>query len=170
MTMNAKLLTGSMIIAAVGVSSGGCSATPPARTVDTINPAAPAAVSTTTSDILVDDAIARACNLPTPHFAFDSSTVREVADARLDKIAQCFTTGALAGRRMNLVGRADPRGETEYNFALGQRRAGSVASYIEHHGVRVDQVATTSRGELDATGTNAEGWAKDRRVDMNLAN
>jgi hypothetical protein len=28
----------------------------------------------------------------------------------------------------------------------------------------------TSRGELDATGTDETGWAQDRRVDIDLAN
>jgi hypothetical protein len=29
---------------------------------------------------------------------------------------------------------------------------------------------TTSRGEMDATGTDEPGWSKDRRVDVVLAN
>jgi hypothetical protein len=28
----------------------------------------------------------------------------------------------------------------------------------------------TSRGEMDATGTNEAGWAHDRRVDVELGN
>jgi hypothetical protein len=31
-------------------------------------------------------------------------------------------------------------------------------------------MVATSRGEMDATGTNAEGWAHDRRVDVELVN
>jgi len=29
-------------------------------------------------------------------------------------------------------------------------------------------MSTTSRGEMDATGTNEPGWALDRRVDIEL--
>ncbi len=169
--MIAKGLVGSVIIAVVGLLSAGCSSSTrvASRTADVIR-LTPEPPSPTTTVVAVDEAIARACDLPAPHFEFDSANVRATADPRLDKVATCFTTGPLAGRKMTLVGRADPRGETEYNFALGQRRAGNVASYIEQRGVRSAQVATTSRGELDATGTDAQGWARDRRVDMLLAN
>ena len=44
--------------------------------------------------------------------------------------------GPLAGRSMHLVGHADPRGPSEYNMALGQRRADSVDGYIDRRGVQ----------------------------------
>jgi peptidoglycan-associated lipoprotein len=31
------------------------------------------------------------------------------------------------------------------------------------------KIAATSRGELDASGTDEDGWARDRRVDLLLA-
>jgi peptidoglycan-associated lipoprotein len=36
-------------------------------------------------------------------------------------------------------------------------------------GVKSSQVATTSRGELEAKGTNEATWLEDRRVDVLLA-
>jgi peptidoglycan-associated lipoprotein len=69
---------------------------------------------------------------------------------------------------MLLTGHTDPRGEVEYNLALGHRRAGSVAAYVEGHGVARAHLATTSHGELDATGTDEAGWARDRKVDVSL--
>ena len=60
-------------------------------------------------------------------------------------------------------------GETIYNFALGQRRAAAVASYIEGRGVGDRRLETTSRGELDASGYDEASWARDRRVDILLA-
>jgi peptidoglycan-associated lipoprotein len=123
----------------------------------------------TSGSIHVDDKILRACgNLPAAHFAFDSSSVQPEAAAILDALARCFTTGALAGRRMLLTGHTDPRGEVEYNIALGQRRAVSVASYLAEHGMARAQVSTTSHGEFDATGTDDAGWARDRKVDVTL--
>jgi peptidoglycan-associated lipoprotein len=174
--MKARSLMGSIVVIGAALAGAGCSSsTPvaqaPARTGMSTPPFESNVVvkPPTSSTVVVDERIARACNLPTPHFAFDSARVEESADAGLEKIAQCFTSGPLAGRKLNLVGHADPRGETEYNYALGQRRAGGVATYLEDHGVRTTQVTTTSRGELDATGTNEATWARDRRVDMNLA-
>jgi peptidoglycan-associated lipoprotein len=169
--MKAMKWMGPVVVACVGLVGAGCSSTTPVA-VEAPTPefeSTVVAAPPTKSTVEVDDRIARACNLPTPHFAFDSAKVQESSDAGLSKIAECFTGGALAGRKFNLVGHADPRGETEYNFALGQRRAGGVAKYLEDHGVVSTQVTTTSRGELDAIGTDEAGWARDRRVDMILA-
>ena len=102
------------------------------------------------------------------HFAFDSAAIDAQAGAALDALATCFSTGALAGRSMMLTGHTDPRGELEYNLALGQRRAGSVAHYLEGRGLAKAHVSTTSHGELDAVGTDEEGWARDRKVDVSL--
>jgi peptidoglycan-associated lipoprotein len=119
--------------------------------------------------IHIDDKILRACgNLPAAHFAFDSSAVQPEAAATLDALARCFTTGALAGRGMLLTGHTDARGEVEYNIALGQRRAGSVAGYLAGRGMARGHLGTTSHGEFDATGTDEEGWARDRKVDVTL--
>ena len=41
----------------------------------------------------------------------------------LQQIATCVTTGPLRGKTLKLVGRADPRGEVEYNMGLGEHRA-----------------------------------------------
>ena len=68
-----------------------------------------------------------------------------------------MTSGPLQGRSLRLVGRADPRGETEYNFALGSARAGSVDTYLIDLGLDSARVSMTSRGKLDATGTDETG-------------
>lgn len=87
----------------------------------------------------------------------------------LDQLAQCLMTGALKGKAVSLIGRADPRGTEEYNMGLGSRRASSVGKYLEHLGVGEPQLAVTTRGALDATGTDEQTWANDRRVDVQLA-
>ncbi len=126
--------------------------------------------SPTSGSVHIEDRILRACgDIPTAHFAFDSARIQADAEASLSALSRCFATGPLAGKSMRLVGHADPRGETEYNLGLGQRRAGSVAGFVEGHGVASAHVSTTSRGAFDATGTDEEGWARDRRVDVLLA-
>ena len=87
---------------------------------------------------------------------------------RLDALARCFVSGKLEGRTARLVGHTDPRGEVEYNLGLGQRRAGSVAGYLGGRGMAQGHLETTSRGELDAIGTDEGGWARDRKVDVVL--
>lgn len=130
----------------------------------------PQSTSPSTGSVQVDDAIAKACNLPTPQFAFDSTDIRGDAARSLDALARCFVDGPMRGRAMKLVGHADPRGTTVYNFGLGQERAGSVAGYLGQKGLSSERIATSSRGELDARGTDETSWAADRRVDVLLSN
>jgi peptidoglycan-associated lipoprotein len=139
---------------------GALTAAPPARQ-DTLTP--------TSGSIHIDDRILKACgNIPLAHFAYDSAAVQPEAAGALDALAQCFTSGPLAGRSMLLTGHTDPRGEVEYNMALGQRRAGSVGNYLVGRGIARAHVSNTSRGEFDATGTDEQGWARDRKVNVTL--
>ncbi len=124
----------------------------------------------------VDDAILKACNLKfsnteeAPKFDFDSEALSDAEKAILEQVAKCLTTGPLKGRAVDLVGRADPRGETEYNMTLGAKRARAAHQFLSGLGVGNDKLFDTSRGELDATGTDEQGWRKDRRVDVKLRN
>jgi peptidoglycan-associated lipoprotein len=128
------------------------------------------------SAVNVDDEIRRVCNLvektdmkSQPKFDYDSADLSPEERDVLTQIAKCLTTGPLKGRSVQLIGRADPRGETEYNMTLGGRRAHSVDLYMAGLGVDKAKMSETSRGELDASGKDEEGWKKDRRVDVRLA-
>lgn len=128
-----------------------------------------------TRDIGLSDGILKACNIhisnvdQAPKFNFDEAELEPADRDVLNQVAQCVTTGPLKGRSLSLVGRADPRGEEEYNFTLGEKRANSVETYLKGLGVDSTKLRETSRGELDAKGTDEDGWAKDRRVDIDLA-
>lgn len=102
------------------------------------------------------------------YFDFDSAKLDGADKSVLQRVAACFSSGPLAGRSMRLIGHADPRGDTEYNMVLGGSRADNVKQYLENQGLRGNQLATTSRGELDATGGDEATWAHDRRVDVLL--
>ncbi len=121
------------------------------------------------ASIVVDPKIAEMCEIPTAHFDFDSSNLGEEAETALDALAECFTTGPAKGKGMRLVGHADPRGTEEYNMALGSRRAGSVAGYLGGKGLVEDSLETSSKGELEAAGTDEASWAADRKVEIFLA-
>jgi peptidoglycan-associated lipoprotein len=126
----------------------------------------------TRSNIAISEDIRKACGITESeaHFAYDSANVRPQDKVVLEKLANCFMTGPLKGRSMRLVGHADPRGNEEYNMALGGRRADNVASAIGSAGMDSARMSTSSRGKMDATGTDEDSWAKDRRVDIMLAN
>lgn len=123
----------------------------------------------TASGIYIDDAIAKACGISTQeaYFPFDSAKI--ISAGPLDKLTECFKTGPMKGKVMKLIGHADPRGDADYNVQLGLSRADSVAKYMFDKGLDKKQATTTSRGALDAKGTDDASWALDRRVDVKLA-
>jgi peptidoglycan-associated lipoprotein len=140
----------------------------------TTTTSAPPAPQAGTTSLNVSADLARACDIhfgdipQAPKFDFDRSEIRADDGAVLGQIATCLTTGPLRGRAIQLIGRADPRGEVEYNLALGGLRASSVERYLRRLGVDPGKMVTTSRGKLDATGTDEPTWQQDRRVDVDL--
>lgn len=148
----------------------------PATAMQATPSASPAATGPglETPALHVSNEIARLCNLPkqeaAPTFDFDSDAIGDQDRTVLSALARCLSQGALQGRGLALTGRTDPRGEPEYNMSLGESRADSVRRYLHDLGVQEERLRATSRGEIDATGTDENGWAHDRRVDIDLAN
>jgi peptidoglycan-associated lipoprotein len=133
-------------------------------------PPPPAAVTIhVAEDLRTACAIQDADTDPTTLFPFDSSDLSSGDQRLLTQLARCLTSGPLNGRVLTLVGRADPRGTEDYNMALGDRRTGSVQRFLRGQGMDSDKLQATSRGALDAQGTDEAGWTKDRRVDVALA-
>ena len=70
--------------------------------------------------------------------------------------------------RIRLEGHTDERGSREYNIALGERRAQSIANRLQLQGVSSAQVRSISYGEelpIDENHT-PDAWAKNRRVQI----
>ena len=69
---------------------------------------------------------------------------------------------------ISIEGHADERGTREYNLALGQRRAESVANYLISNGVNRNRMITKSYGEERplSLGSNDVSWSKNRRVEI----
>ena len=74
-------------------------------------------------------------------------------------------------RKVELSGYADERGSTEYNLALGQRRADGVKKLLELSGAKAAQVSSVSFGEEKpkAAGHDEAAWSQNRRTDLNYA-
>jgi peptidoglycan-associated lipoprotein len=180
-----KIISLAIVLAGATLGGGltlGCGGDkPPAKGPETAVVAPPASTSSprlpdkapdspTASAVRISDEIVKACGISAPdaYFAFDSDNVRQ-DDARvLEQVATCFSAGPLKGRTLKLVGHADPRGGSDYNVTLGQKRADSVAQYILGKGMDKSKTESTSRGAMDATGTDEPTWARDRRVDVML--
>lgn len=69
---------------------------------------------------------------------------------------------------LRIEGHADERGSSEYNLALGQRRAAAVADAFKVLGVSEDTIETVSFGEEKpkAEGHDEAAWSQNRRVDL----
>ena len=70
--------------------------------------------------------------------------------------------------RLRLEGHADERGSTEYNLALGSRRAESVREFLSGFGISADRFTTTSFGEERPAVNRSDeaAWAQNRRVEF----
>jgi peptidoglycan-associated lipoprotein len=161
--------TAASIIACTLVLATGCAKKPVARDVAQVQ-----TTSANVGNVRLDDELARLCNVTfdnidrAPKFDFDEAALMPQDRDVLEQVAKCVTTGPLRGRRLALVGRADPRGETEYNMVLGDHRADAVHVYLARLGVATNAMSKTSRGELDAEGRDDDTWQRDRRVDVGL--
>ena len=73
------------------------------------------------------------------------------------------------GRKIRVEGNADERGSTEYNLALGQRRADGVKKMLVLGGAKSSQIETASYGEEKpkAEGHGEAAWSQNRRADLN---
>jgi peptidoglycan-associated lipoprotein len=107
------------------------------------------------------------CNLEPVYFDFNEYALSTEATASIDKNADCIKqTGG--SKPVTLTGRTDPRGTEEYNLALSDHRATSVKDRMGRMGIDAGRLRVVPKGELEATGTDETGWAKDRRVDVNF--
>jgi len=71
---------------------------------------------------------------------------------------------------LEVAGHTDNTGSDQYNQALSERRANSVAQYLEGHGVNAQRVITLGAGEGHPIASNdtADGRQANRRVELSL--
>lgn len=102
------------------------------------------------------------------NFDFDRSDLRDDARANLDaKIPVLLTNSNVTIR---VAGHADERGSSEYNLALGQRRAAAAKRYLVERGVAESRIETTSFGEERpvCTESNESCWSQNRRDEFEI--
>ncbi len=101
-------------------------------------------------------------------FDFDSSSITGTELSTVKSNATYLKNNP----NVNVVveGYCDERGTTEYNLALGQRRALKVKEYYVQMGISPARIATVSYGEempLDKR-SNEAGWARNRRAETKI--
>jgi peptidoglycan-associated lipoprotein len=103
-------------------------------------------------------------NLFSPvYFDFDQSFVRPADRGTLQEAAEYLSANGSA--KLLVEGHCDWRGTTEYNMALGDRRASSVVAYLSQIGVSQDRMETVSKGDLEAITEGSDDQMQlDRRA------
>lgn len=99
-------------------------------------------------------------------FDFDKSAVKAEDKPAVQAHGQYLATHA--DRKVVVEGNADERGSSEYNLALGHRRAESVKKMLIVSGAKASQISTASFGEEKprAAGHNEAAWSQNRRADI----
>ena len=79
------------------------------------------------------------------YFDFNKADIRSDARDALGKTADFFRNYPQI--RVTIEGHCDERGSTEYNLALGDRRASAVKQYLVSLGISADRLNTVSFGK-----------------------
>ena len=99
-------------------------------------------------------------------FGFDSSELTDAAKENLDKLV--VVLDKYPDTNIEIQGHTDSTGPEDYNQALSELRALSVAGYLAVQGVKDERLSTVGFGETTPRYDNEteEGRAQNRRVDF----
>src|SRR5699024_7064574 len=94
---------------------------------------------------------------------YDSSRIRDGARALLQKDADWMKRWGTT--QVQIEGHCDSRGTTEYNLALGARRAAAEKDYLPSRGVPAERITTVIKGQEqpNCADENAACWQQNRR-------
>jgi len=155
-----------MLVLLASVVAVGCKKKPPEV------PAAPLVVADAPARAAVEtvaQAIAELrANFARVRFGTDSESLDE--QSRRALIANAEILSRFGGLVVEIQGHADERGTTDYNLALGQRRAESVKGFLLTHGAGVGQLRTVSFGEERplSAGSDTVPWSENRRAEFRV--
>jgi len=96
-------------------------------------------------------------------FDYDMSAIRPDAEAVLRRKVEILRASPQV--RIRIEGHCDERGSTEYNLALGNRRAEAIRQFLAGFGISADRFEIVSFGEDRPLqqGQNEAAWARNRR-------
>jgi peptidoglycan-associated lipoprotein len=103
---------------------------------------------------------------PTIYFAYDQDVVGVSERVKLSKVAKYLQDNPALG--LIIEGHCDDRGSTEYNRALGERRAIAVKNYMVNLGIADSRMKTMSFGEdrPAVQGDTPAARTKNRRAEL----
>jgi len=107
-------------------------------------------------------------NFSRVYFDFDQSTLGSASKSALDTNAAIMQKKA--DIKVEIQGHADERGTTDYNLALGTRRAQVVYDYLSAQGIAPSRLKVVSYGEERplASGSSESAWSQNRRAEFRI--
>ena len=107
-------------------------------------------------------------NFQKVHFEFDQATLADASKAALQANAEIMQKHV--GLRVEIQGHADERGTTEYNLALGQKRATAIRDHMSSMGVAPSRLTIVSYGEERpaVSGSGESAWSENRRAEFRV--
>lgn len=101
-------------------------------------------------------------------FDYDMADIREDAAAVLRRKADVLRASPQV--QLRIQGHADERGSTEYNLALGNRRAESVRQFLVGFGLPESRFSIISYGEERPleNASNESAWSRNRRAQFDI--
>jgi peptidoglycan-associated lipoprotein len=147
---------------AITLSLAACSTT---KKVDIKEPADPSAMRAAARDAAIDEMMR---NFQRVHFTFDSAQLTERTRDAL--AANVDIMSRFPEVELEVQGHCDEQGATEYNLALGERRAESIRKYMVMAGVAARRISTISYGEEKPLleGASEEAYRVNRRAEFRV--
>jgi peptidoglycan-associated lipoprotein len=139
-----------------------CSST---KKIDVKEPADPSLVRQQARDAAVAEMMR---NFQRVHFGFDSAVLsestRDALAANVDIMRQFDEI------ELEVQGHCDEQGSTEYNLALGERRADAIRKYMTLAGVDAKRISTISYGEEKPLfeGSSEDAYRANRRAEFRV--
>ena len=164
---------------AASVFFAGCSSTPIAPATPTPAPVAvqaptPAPVAAKPSESVVAKVVVPTYLDPNSliskersvYFGYDDFSIQSAYTALVERQGK-YLAGTPAVH-IKIEGNADERGSSEYNLALGQKRAEAVTRALKVYGVKDTQMEAVSWGKEKPKDTahSEAAWAQNRRADL----
>jgi peptidoglycan-associated lipoprotein len=142
-----------------------------AKPAETVAPKPMVEEAMPTTEALKEEVLAMAegrtsAGLLPVYFDFDKYNMRSDQTSRLDHNAKWLKKNSAA--MVRIEGNCDERGSSEYNLALGERRANSAKDYLTNMGIAPERIETLSYGEERplCLEHDEECWTKNRRADF----
>lgn len=180
-----KLKTLSFMFSAAALLAG-CSSAPMTAPVGSANDATPvanasanggaganAAAASTVASVTIPAYLDPKNELSTKrsvYFDYDDFSIKKDYVAVVERHGKFLAANPKVA--IKIEGHTDERGGTEYNLALGQKRAEATLRALMVYGVKDAQMEAVSWGKESpkATGHDESAWAQNRRADLQYPN